>query len=425
MKRTLDVCLGNAGVRIGVLRHELDGAREHASFAYDEAWRTTADAFPLDPTLPLVAGPQFHRQERGGSLFHLAIADTEPDGWGRTVIRRDAAKRRAAARAAGQVIPSVEGELDYLLGVDDLCRVGALRFRDEHGTFWRPSADGHRTTPPLIELTDLYAASRAVEHETETAADLAYLLGHGTSLGGLRPKCNVIDDEGRLSLAKFPSVQDTRAVTRGEVLALHLATAAGIDAAEAFLVMAADVPVTVVRRFDRAIDGARFMYVSAATMLGVEQGASGDHTYLELVDVIRRYGADAQRDCEELFRRVAFTVLINNVDDHLRNHGFLYAGHGNWRLAPAFDINPFPERARELKTWISEEAGPAANIAALLRAAPYFGLTAARAAETVRQVEAAVGTWRAVGAHVGMNDRDTEQFEEAFEHPEREIARTA
>ena len=425
MKRALDVCLGNAGVRIGVLRYEQDGAREHASFAYEDAWRTTADAFPLDPTLPLVAGPQFHRQERGGSLFHLAIADTEPDGWGRTVIRRDAAQRRAAARAEGQAVPAIEGELDYLLGVDDLCRVGALRLRDEFGVFWRPSADGHRTTPPLIELADLYAASRAVEQETETAADLAYLLGRGTSLGGLRPKCNVIDDQGRLSLAKFPSVQDTRAITRGEVLALQLAKAAGIDAAEAFLVMASDVPVTIVRRFDRAADGARFMYVSAATMLGVEQGSSGDHTYLELVDVIRQYGADAKRDCEELFRRIAFTVLINNVDDHLRNHGFLYAGHGNWRLAPAIDINPFPERARELKTWISEEAGPVASITGLLRAAPYFGLASARAAEIVREVEAAVGTWRAVGARVGMSDRDLEQVEEAFEHPDREVARTA
>lgn len=425
MKRTIDVCLGSAGVRIGVLRHEQDGARELASFAYDETWRTAAEAFPLDPTLPLVSGPQFHRQERGGSLFHLVLADTEPDGWGRTVIRRDAAKRRAAARAAGQVAPAVEGELDYLLGVDDLCRVGALRFRDEHGTFWRPSADGHRTTPPLVELADLYAASRAVEQETETAADLAYLLGRGTSLGGLRPKCNVIDDQGRLSIAKFPSVQDTRAVTRGEVLALHLAAAAGIDAAQAFLVMASDAPVTVVRRFDRSADGVRFLYVSAATMLGVEKGASSDHTYLELVDVIRRYGADAQRDCEELFRRVAFTVLINNVDDHLRNHGFLYAGHGNWCLAPAFDLNPFPERGRELKTWISEEAGPVASIAALLRSAGYFGLSAARAANVVRQVEEAVGTWRTVGAAVGMSARDLDQFDDAFEHPDREVARTA
>jgi len=425
VKRTLDVCLGRAGVRIGVLRYEQSGAREHASFTYDEVWRTSADAFPLDPTLPLVAGPQFHRQERGGSLFHLAIADTEPDGWGRTIIRRDAAKRRAAARAEGRSVPAIEGELDYLLGVDDLCRVGALRFSDEHGVFCRPSTDGHRTTPPLIELADLYAASRAVEQETETAADLAYLLGRGTSLGGLRPKCNVIDDQGRLSLAKFPSVRDERAVTRGEVLALHLAAAAGIDAAEGFLVVAGDVPVTVVRRFDRAADGARYMYVSAATMLGVEQGASGDHTYLELVDVIRQHGADATRDCEELFRRVAFSVLITNVDDHLRNHGFLYAGHGNWRLAPAFDINPFPERARELKTWISEEAGPVASIPALLRAAPYFGLTSARAAAIVRQVEAAVGTWRAVGTRVGMSDRDLDQLEEAFEHPDREIARTA
>jgi serine/threonine-protein kinase HipA len=422
MKRSIEVHIGETPLRIGTLHYNHEGARESASFAYDTGWLAREDRFAIDPALPLQAGPQFRQKVENDSVFHAALADTEPDGWGEKVIRRDHAKRRQAARAEGGNVPPLVNGLDLLLEVDDASRVGALRFRDEEGVFRRTVEAGSRTTPPLLELRHMIDSSRAVELNAETAADLAYLRGRGTSLGGLRPKCSILDDDGHLAIGKFPSVHDERAVTRGEVLALRLARRAGIQAAAARIVMSDDVPVAVVRRFDR-VEGGRIPYVSAATLM--EVAPTEEHTYAELVDAMRVHGAAVQEDIEELWRRIAFSILINNVDDHLRNHGFLHAGRGAWRLSPAFDVNPFPDRARELKTWISEETGPAASIDALLSVAEYFGIPRARARTVVREVENAVSGWRAVGAEVGMTQVEIEAFADAFEHEERAIARNA
>jgi serine/threonine-protein kinase HipA len=220
MRRTITVFLGDNPRRIGTLRFDSQGSRQSAAFEYDRDWLAASDRFALGPDLPLLTGPQFHKQRtRDASMFHGAIADTEPDGWARRVILRDHAKRRASNRASGDLQhPERLGPIDFLLAVDDVNRVGALRYQDEEGVFQRLQEKRQRTTPPLIELSLLMAASRAVETHTETARDLAYLRGRGTSLGGLRPKCSVIDDEGALSIGKFPSVGDERAVTKGEVL---------------------------------------------------------------------------------------------------------------------------------------------------------------------------------------------------------------
>ncbi len=414
MRRVLEVVVGNDAHRVGLLRHEAQGARESASFEYDPEWLKRADRFALDPLLRLVAGPQFHKRAAGGSLFHGAIADTEPDGWARQVILRDHAKRRQAARRDAKDVPSAAlHELDFLLAVDDMCRVGALRFRDEAGKSQRAAEPGRRTAPPLIELSRLLASTRAVETHSETAADLAYLRGRGTSLGGLRPKCNVIDDDGSLSIAKFPSVADERAVTKGEVLGMKLAARAKLSVAEARLVQSEDIPVTLVRRFDRQPTGGRLMYVSAATMLGAVP--SSEHSYTEIVDALRVHGAASQADIDELFRRVAFSIAINNVDDHLHNHGFLHVEKGKWRLAPAFDLNPFPDRARELKTWISEETGPEASFEALMSVAPYFRIKMPRAEEIAREVREAVAHWRDIGRTIGMTTDELDSFADAFE----------
>ena len=334
MKRTIGVFLGDANRRVGTLRFDSQGARQSAAFEYDREWLAASDRFALEPNLPLVTGAQFHKPpSRDASIFHGAIADTEPDGWARRVILRDHAKRRALTRTAAEAqVHQPLTPIDFLLAVDDVNRVGALRFQDEDGAFRRAAGEGRRTAPPLIELSMLMAASRAVETNTETAEDLAYLRGRGTSLGGLRPKCSVIDDDGALSIGKFPSVEDDRAVTKGEVLAMQLAKAAGIDASEARLVDSDGVPVTLIRRFDRTAKG-RLMYVSAATLLGADVGGPTEHTYTEIVDAIRQHGAGAQSDIEELWRRIAFSILINNVDDHLHNHGFVHVAKDQWRLS--------------------------------------------------------------------------------------------
>lgn len=307
--------------------------------------------------------------------------------------------------------------------MDDISRIGALRFRDEEGLFQRNQSEARRGIPPLLELNQLFHVTRAIETNTETLADLAYLRGRGTSLGGLRPKCSLVGEDGTLFIGKFPSVGDERAVTKGEVLALTLAQRAGINAAAARIIDSDGIPVALIRRFDRETGGGRIPYLSAASMLGAEPGDHGEHSYTELVDVLRQNGSSPKADSEELWRRIAFSILITNVDDHLLNHGFLHVDHGLWRLAPAFDINPFPERVRELKTWISEQTGPEASIEALFSTIDYFQLTLKKAQSILSEVESAVSRWREVGAGLLMTKVELEAFADAFEHSERPKAR--
>ena len=422
MRRTISVHLGKDRTSLGTMSYDQQGARESAAFEYDAGWLASPDRFAIEPGLRLVTGPQFHRKAPGGSLFHAALADTEPDGWARRVIQRDHAKRRQEARRMGEPVDARPlNALDYLLAVDDFSRVGALRLMDEEGRYQRTVGEGRRTTPPLVELAQLMSATRAVESNTETMADLDYLRGRGTSLGGLRPKCSILDQDGSLAIGKFPSVSDERSVTKGEVLALRLARKAGIDAAEARIVDSDGSPVALIRRFDRTADEGRLMYVSAATMLGADE--AGEHSYTELVDALRQYGSRPTADIEELWRRIAFSTLSTNIDDHLRNHGFLHVDRGQWRLAPAFDINPFPDRLRELRTWISAETGPEATIDALMSVTEYFRIGRDHAKVILAQVESAVATWREEGRVLGMSAEELEPFADAFEHKERDAVR--
>lgn len=423
MKRTIKVYLGQTERPLGLIHFEARGARETAAFIYDQTWLDAEDHFTLDPELPLRAGPQYIARTPGRSIFPSAVADTEPDGWARKVILRDHGKRRKSARDAGdESPPAILTTLDFLLAVDDFSRIGALRFQDEDGIFQRPKERGRRTSPPLIELPHLLASTRAVELGKETEDDLRYLRGRGTSLGGMRPKCTVLDPGGRLSIGKFPSVQDTVAVTSGEVLALRVAALAGIKAAHADLVNSDGQKVALIRRFDRTADGGRIPYASAMTLLGPEAGGI-EHTYASIAEIIREIGASAQEDIEELWRRIALSILITNTDDHLRNHGFLHASRGLWRLSPAFDINPTPGRVRELKTPLSEDAGAEATVEGLMSLIASFRIPLARARDMLAQIDSAVSRWRDEGQKIGMSGQDLEDFSEAFEHEERAALR--
>lgn len=181
-------------------------------------------------------------------------------------------------------------------------------------------------------------------------------------------------------------------------------------------------PVALIKRFDRGLGGERIPYLSAATLLGIEDSFQV-HTYTEIVDAFKRYSPDYRADAEELWRRIALTILINNVDDHMRNHGFLYVKKNQWRLSPAFDINPFPDRRKVLKTWIAESVGDAASIQSLMEVAPYFGIAPKRACEILSVVEGAVDRWRQIGKDIGMKASELNAFEAAFEHEERISAR--
>lgn len=423
MRRTIGVYLGDAAHRVGTLHFSAEGNREAAAFTYASQWLADPERFAIDPALPLVSGPQYHQRNHAqhDSVFFGAIADTEADGWGRQIIVRNHAKR---PKARGEDAREPLNSLDFLLAVDDFSRVGALRFRDESKAFAKAVGPGERGAPPLVELRQMLQASSAVEQNKESTADLDFLLGRGTSLGGLRPKSSVIDEQGQLCIGKFPSVGDTRPVTRGEALALQLAHTAGLNAAEARVVACDGAPVTLVRRFDR-VGAKRRMYVSARTLL--QANDDEEHTYTEIVDALRQHGHSVSADLEELWRRMAYNILITNVDDHLNNHGFLHVAHGQWSLAPAFDLNPFPDKARVLKTWISEDTGPTADIEAALSAAKYFGLSDPRAKTVLAQMVEAIGHWRQLAAHpsVGMSPAQIEQFADAFEHPQLTAAKRA
>jgi len=415
-RQQAQVCIGKAGLPVGSLTYVRQGRRENCAFAYDEAWLANPARFNVSADLQLVPGHQSHKAASAhDSVFHGAIADTAPDAWGRRVIARDHAKRRKA----DPHLPALT-ELDYLLAVDDFSRVGALRLRTEDGIWQRTAAQGRRSTPPLIELEQIYQASRAVERGQESAEDLRYLQGKGTSLGGMRPKCTVLDEDGRLAIGKFPSVGDSRSVTRGEVLALRLAALAGIDAAPARIVLLGDkgneVAVAVIRRFDRDEDDGRIPYQSAASLL--QASREEDRSYTEIADAIRSHSHAPTEDVRQLWRRLVLNLLITNVDDHLQNHGFLHVERGLWRLAPAFDINPFPDKDRESKTWLSEQDGPITDVQMLLARAPYFGLDQSQALAVLGEVHAAVSNWRqvALSPSVGLRAAELDDFAPAFEH---------
>jgi len=406
---------------VGTLRFEAEGSRESVAFSYAASWLAFSGRYNIDPSLLFGPGWQYHRKQYM-SVFHPVFADAEPDGWGRRVIMRDHLKRRAVAGSVSERRPL--GSMDFLLSVDDFSRVGALRFMDEEGEFQRVHEAGRRTVPPFIQLGSLVAATRSIEQERETEADLAYLRGCGTSLGGMRPKCTIQDEDGHLAVGKFPSVSDERPVTKGEVLVMLLARAAGIRTADTRLVDSKGIPVVISRRFDRNAAGHRIPYISAATFLGLEKGDTSEHYYTEVVERLRSFGSNFEQDREELWRRVAFNILVTNLDDHLHNMGFLHEHHDLWRLAPAYDLNPFPDRqGQDLKTCISEATGPQASIENLCAAARGFGLKMPRVKEVLREVDSAVGTWASMGAKLGLNRRELDQFSPAFEHQERAVVK--
>ena len=409
LRTQMDVCLGKAENPLGRLIFVKDGPREFSQFAYSEEWLADNQFFNVSPDLSRQSGYQLRKPPtKNDTCFFLALADTEPDAWGRRVIARAHAKARAKDGSLAALT-----EADYLAGVDDLSRVGALRLRDESGHYLRSVSKGEPPAPAFLELEKILLASRAVEDNKETAEDLTYLQGKATSLGGMRPKCTILDSDGALSLGKFPRVSDERSVTRAEVLALKLAQLAGIDSAKAIIVMVQDQPVAMIRRFDRTPEQNRIPYISGATLL--QANREDEHSYTEIIDEMRARCKNFLEDAQQLWRRLVFN-LITNVDDHLQNIGFLYCGNNQWRLAPAFDLNPFPEKDSESKTWLSEDSGPITSIQQLLNQAARFELTQPQAQSIVEEVAMTVKRWRdvATSTEVGLQPNELRDFKSAF-----------
>jgi serine/threonine-protein kinase HipA len=408
---TVQVCIDlerfEQPLPIGALHRQQSGAGEIFSFEYDRAWLKRPEVFAFDPDLALAAGRQYPAADRQNFGIFL---DSSPDRWGRVLMqRRENIRARHEQRK-----PRVLTEWDFLLGVHDETRLGALRFRGSPDEPFMDS-DNLMAAPPLASLRELQAASLQFEEHEEHIDEeedpqyeqwLMQLFAPGSSLGGARPKASVRDEAGALCMAKFPSRKDTRDIGAWELLAHGLARKAGILAPEARPLRLPGSPYTtfLVKRFDRTTRGCRLAFTSAMTLTQRADGEAGA-SYLDLVDLLQSRGANTRADCEQLFRRVLFNILIHNTDDHLRNHGFFIDEAGIW-LSPAYDMNPSIERG-ELTLAINE-LETACDISIAMEASHDYGLNAQDAGRVLEQVQAGVAPWReeAVRLHIPKSEQD-------------------
>lgn len=386
--------------------------RDSATFEYDKDWLANPIRFSLEPALQLGPGP-FHTPANK-PLFG-AIGDSAPDRWGRVLMRR---VERRRAEKAGETSRTLR-EIDYLLMVNDEARQGALRFAGGRGGPFLASDDAV-PIPPLIELPRLLSAAEHVIGDSESDEDLRLLLAPGSSLGGARPKASVRDKDGHLAIAKFPHKDDDYNVVLWEAVALSLAEKAGIPVASWRIEMIAGRATLLMRRFDRE-GQVRIPFLSAMSMLGANDNEA--RSYLEFVDVLRQHGAAPKKDMHMLWRRIVFNVLISNTDDHLRNHGFLYAGPDGWRLAPAYDVNPVPIdiKPRILTTAIDLDDGTA-SLDLTMSVAEYFELTATEARAIAGEVGRAVADWRNVADAIGLTSTEIDRMASAFDHEDLRAA---
>jgi serine/threonine-protein kinase HipA len=380
--------------------------KESASFEYDKTWLENPVHFSLEPALQV--GPGAFHTPADTPMFG-AIGDSAPDRWGRALMRR--AERRRAERA--RTVPRSLQEIDFLLLVDDEARQGALRFAEkEGGPFLRE--EGGRRIPPLVELPELLSAAEHVVEDKDTEEDLRLLIAPGSSLGGARPKASVIDKDGHLAIAKFLRRDDEINTVVWEAVALALAAKAGIPVPDSRIETVANKPVILLRRFDRR-KAVRIPFLSAMSMLGAKDRET--RSYLEIVDTLRQHGAAPKEDMEQLWRRIVFSILISNTDDHLRNHGFLYAGRAGWRLSPAYDLNPVPVdiKPRILTTAINEDDGTA-SLDLAMSVADYFELEKSNAKAIAAHIGKVVSTWRDEAVKHGLGKTEIERMASAFEH---------
>jgi serine/threonine-protein kinase HipA len=397
---------------VGLLRRHVARRVETVTFEYDDAWLIDNNRFSIEPALTLTRGvfPTPHNQRIFGS-----IGDSAPDNWGRRLMQRS--ERRQAEKEKRPVKTLTEA--DYLLGVADETRLGALRFRwTDNPTFQAPPRAG---VPALIELGRLLQITERILRDEETDEDLQLIFAPGSSLGGARPKASVIDQHGHLAIAKFPKETDDYGIETWEEIALRLAERAGIFTSHHELIEVTNKPVLLSRRFDRR-EKVRIPFLSAMSMTGSADGERG--SYPELVDALTRHGANARADAAALYRRMVLNVLISNVDDHLRNHGFLWLDKNGWSLSPVYDLNPTPTdvKARILTTNIDLDEGTC-SIDLVESVADLFGLNLSAARDIIREVGAAVANWRTVAATVGARPSEINRMASAFEHEDLNKAR--
>jgi len=398
-------------IYMGLLTAEYVRGKEIFSFNYSKDWLISGYSQILDPDLQLFAGTQYVGEEKQNFGIFL---DSSPDRWGRILMKR---RESALARREKRNEKTLR-ETDYLLGVFDGHRMGALRFKENiDGLFLNDNKEF--ASPPWTSLRELEEISLKLEDDNAQENPdywkwLTMLVNPGSSIGGARPKASIIDEKKRLWIAKFPSLNDNKDIGAWEMVANDLAKRAGINIAEAKIQRFSNKYHTfLTKRFDRTNLGERVHYASAMTMLGYNDGASFHDgvSYIELAEFITRHGSNVEKDLEELWRRIAFNICISNTDDHLRNHGFILTEKG-WTLSPAFDINP-NETGTGLSLNISLDDN-SLDIELALSVIGYFRLSSTTALGIIEQIEKAIVNWQKVATNYHIPKSEQELMEIAF-----------
>jgi serine/threonine-protein kinase HipA len=396
---------------IGKLFSQLVRGKEIFSFEYNETWLTASQAkLYLDPNLGLYKGKQYLPDGRNNFGVFL---DSAPDRWGRLLMRRrEAWQAKLEGREERALFES-----DYLLGVFDGHRMGGIRFKlEQDGDFLNNQKK--MATPPWTSLRELEYASLQLEKEDaikdpEYTKWLGMLIDPGSSLGGARPKASVLDEQGNLWIAKFPSSKDDKNMGAWEMVLHELAKVCGIHVPDARLLQFSGKHHTFLsKRFDR-IQDKRIHFASAMTLLGYQDGADFHDglSYLDIVAFIIQQGALVKADLEQLWRRVVFNILVSNTDDHLRNHGFILTNNG-WQLSPAYDMNP-NEMGSGLTLNISENSNEQ-DISLALETAKHYKLKKDEALKILNDMQLEIAKWRTVAKNLGISSGEIEQTKRAF-----------
>lgn len=394
-------------LQIGILSAHFAKAKKAFSFEYNKEWLEKGLYQLLDPDIGFYSGPQYPTDKENFGIF----LDSMPDTWGKTLMKRREAQD---ARARGEKARTLY-EIDYLLGVYDESRMGALRFRtDPDGPFL--DNDDKSPTPPWSSLGDLQEAVKHLENDTESDAIrqwIAILIAPGSSLGGARPKANILGKDKDLWIAKFPSKTDTVDKAAWEFLTYNLAVACGIEMAESKIERISGAYHTfLTKRFDRE-NGNRIHFASAMTMTGNTEESLKTTTpsYLDIVDVIETYGTNVDENLQQLWRRIVFNIAVSNTDDHLRNHGLILNEKG-WELSPAYDLNPSTEKdGLALNIDMDDNS---LNFDLAKSVGEFFRLSESEMETIIEEVLTVVSDWKSVAKQIGIPNKEQLLMESAF-----------
>lgn len=394
--------------RIGILSAQQAKGRKAFSFAYENKWIQTNAQRLLDPDIQWYSGTQ----HPGGKDNFGVFMDSMPDTWGRKLMLRRAAQQAAEE---GKPVPALY-DIDYLLGVFDETRMGALRFKLEPDG---PFLDNNPAypTPPWSTIRELQHAASILESDKESKGIkkyIAILIAPGSSLGGARPKANILDDLGNYWIAKFPSKSDILDKAAWEFLVYKLAVKAGITMSECRIDhVTGPFRTFFTKRFDRQ-GKQRIHFASAMTMTGNNEDLLKDNpaSYLDIALFIQTYGCNIREDLHQLWRRIIFNIAISNTDDHLRNHGFILTDAG-WRLSPAYDLNPSIDKGG-LQLNI-DTSNNALDYMLAKSVGEYFQLKNAEMDQIISEVKKVVSNWRDIAAAIDIPRNEVEIMAVAFQ----------